>query len=469
MTTPTALRWLASDQEFYASLKDYAVVSEASAFVQHAKTHTDTGCNRRRFLQATFAYVLRELDRKPSYSFATEGHLVYADVDSDNPEHIKDIYSRAKEEQVVSAESDDVKYARKRLIQHLMARYNAGQPARNASRYKERAKARLRQMQEAGVINDVVIDYIVAAKTEAAKTGLLNIMSGQTEEKFQRPVLVLIGMIDDMQTLEVGVSKGWVIGYEFVKNLLIIKPFISTPDQHPLGGSWFASVQDEDGILYSGPPANFAGKYVHDAQNQHNPETAVEASGPSASFAAAFKTLVHTVAANWILSHGPKLFDHADTTNKVPNRNALKTALRTNFTKLKTIIFPVKEKANQSSLPVSLSTLSLYSASDAASDAGIRTPTEAVTDAIVDPVTEIPAKEEADIIGERVVNFRAFRTIQRILEDDEKFLRDAAINAKAKGDDDTAERAAALFENVLGLLKDFNEGDQSKTCWSCRS
>lgn len=446
MATSTSRRWFAPDHEFQASLDDYAVCNAPSTYIRHAKTHADTGCNRRRLRQCTFADMLLYLESNPCYAFVGEGQLVYADVDDGNPKHQEDVYGRIAKEVPLDAdaESDVVKSTRNKLIEHLAEEwFGREKPARDLGdddRYTS-AKIEFDDMVLSGRIDDAVVGHILRTETEAAKKELLNIVSGQTGYQTQRPVLVLVDMIDDMQSTEMGVTKGWVIGYEFVRNLLIIKPFLSTKDQHPLGGSWYAPVENDDGIIYSGSPEAFAEKYVLAAQKHQDTKTADLPSLPSASLPAAFKPFVHTVAAKWILHYYTALSSSPSATKNFPNLETLKIAISTHQIMLSTVPFPVQDKK---------SPLSVFS--DALSSLAISSSSTAT-------------EKETDASGTRVWKFDTFIMIQHMLESEEGNIRAIALNAKNLGDEHVANRAAEIWEAILDLVREVNEGVEDGSCW----
>ena len=222
MSSSTASRWFGPSHEFYASLDDYAVVQVQSAYVRQAKIHPDHGSNRVGFHEPSFSDILSSLRLNPCYPFATEGQLVYADVDEENPKHKEDVYGRIAKEVPLDAESESesVKSARKHLIEHLATEwFKGGNPGTendddnnddddvSEAHRLSRTKAMFAGMLQDGVIDDAVIEYILGAESEAAKRDLLNIVSSQTPHRSQRPVLVLIDLIDDMQSSEATVVE----------------------------------------------------------------------------------------------------------------------------------------------------------------------------------------------------------------------------------------------------------------------
>ena len=421
-TSTAASRWFfRPDHEFLASLGDYAVVQKTSTEVRHAKTHVDNGCYRRGLNQNSFADVLLKLPANPCYSFAHDGQLVYADVDDENAKHKEDVYGSIAEEAPLKSVSDDVKVARKYLIEHLAKKWFQHERGSNAHRCRM-AQDRLFSMLRDGEIDDSIIRYIICAPNETKMQVLLNIVSGQSQRSTQRPVLVLIGLIDDMQSTEMGVTKGWKIGYDFMKGTLIIKPFLSTKDKHPLGSYWYTPAKGDDDISFQDTPGTFVTNYAHQAPNQTN----VDRNAPQPlAIPAAFKALVHTVAAKWIARHWKRLFSTEE------NLEAFKKAILSNTVALTTIKFPVTKKTGP--LP------------------------------FVNPDSVPEEDHDASGRGNWIVD--AYVRIQDILEKEEPQIRDVALRAKEAGDHYAADRIAGAWSDMWYRLTSINEGPRETWCW----
>ena len=432
-TSSTASRWFCSDRQFYASLWDYAVVKATSTHVHHARTHADTGCNRRGLRQRTFADMLLNIPKNPCYSFAVEGQLVYADVNNDDPEHEKDVYKQNAEEVPLEVESEDFRIARRNLVVHLAEKWYEHKisdlEVSVADRYMyAMAEDKLEAMLLYGTIDDAVIGYIMRAETEAEKKELLDIVSGQTQRLAQRPVLVLIGLIDDMQSEAMGKTKGWAIGYDFLKDLLIIKPFLSAGKKHPLGGSWYSSTQDDDGINYSGCPKKFADMYLLDARIQQNTAMVVQPSGLTEPLPTAFRSFVHTVGAKWILRHRHSLFPPRD---EYPRLKPLENAIYIHNIVLSVVEFPIKKKIipppfiNSDSIP----------------------------------------EEDHCPTGRGNWTIDAYVHIQNVLEKEEPAIHAVALQAKEAGDHYVADRIADAYCDMMHSLAAINEGPRDWACW----
>lgn len=432
-TSSTASRWFCSDLQFCASLRDYAVVKATSTQVRHARTHADTGCNRHGLRQCTFADMLSKLSKNPCYSFAVEGQLVYADVNNDDPEHEKGVDKQNAEEVPLEVESEDFRIAREKLIVHLTEKWYEHKisdlEVNVADRYMyAMAEDKFEAMLLNGTVDDAVIGYIRRAETETEKKELLDIVSDQTQRPAQRPVLVLIGLIDDMQSEAMGKTEGWAIGYDFVKDLLIIKPFLSAGQNHPLGGSWYSSTQDDDGINYSGCPNQFADMYILEARIQQNTAMVAQRSGLTESLHTAFRTFVHTVAAKWILRHLHSLSHPGDENSRL---KPLENAIYIHSIFLSVVEFPIKKKivpppfVNSDSIP----------------------------------------EEEHCPTGQGNWTIDAYVHIQNVLEKEEDAIRAVALQAKEAGDHYVADRIADAYCDMMHSLTAINEGPRDWACW----
>ena len=122
---------------------------------------------------------------------------------------------------------------------------------------ERRTQERLNLLIARGRLEEAINSRILIANSVEEKQELLNLMSGQIMRRTKRPVLTLVSMVNSKQTTEVGETKGWVTGYDFIKDLVVIKPFVSKKGKHPLGAKWYGDVA-QDGVSFSGTPQEFA-------------------------------------------------------------------------------------------------------------------------------------------------------------------------------------------------------------------
>lgn len=280
-----ASRWFGP--EFDVSVDDYALVGQSAVSVREALLETDKTVHRISLEpDATFRTEYDILYRIPRparcYDFGVQGRLVYADVDDEDPAHREKINGRAKR---IPIEEETME-----IKNELVGLYS--QVGGDSQRWTLKD---IELLSRQGILEERIFSHVLAVETVEEKEEILNFMSGQTKNPARRPVLALVNMIDSKQTTDVGETEGWVTGYDFIKDLLVIKPFVSKGDNHPLGAKWHGDVA-QDGVSFSGTPQDFAKAYVE-----------VGKSVDAGNSVDGFKMLVHTLAARWIDRFGTAL------------------------------------------------------------------------------------------------------------------------------------------------------------------
>lgn len=377
----TADRWFVPQDEFYQCLSDYALVCYSTPCVRSLILETD----RELVLDVDLDNTLDDKTVIARYEFAKQGQLLFSDVDDEDPVHKGKVYGEwakgvpNKEE----AENKAAEIIEACKWQEVSMSWQQGRlrPEWNQGSYGD-----------PGIIDDCTIPHILTAKTIEDKEEILHFMSGQIGLPTKRPVLILINMIDSMQTTETGETEGWVLGFDFIKELLVIKPFTSKGGRHPLGGKWHGDVA-QDGVSFSGTPQEFAKAY---AELGRTVEAGNKADG--------FRMIVHTNAAKWIVEYRTA-FEQAYGTDFNTDLLAIQKAMKTIIQNMKKIKFPD---------------------------------------------VEMKFKKERLTMG-------PFLAIQCYLEDGENALRDAAAEAKDRGEEKIAHNAAKLYESLYKQIKAFNE------------
>lgn len=299
--TSTADRWFVPDHEYFHCSNDYALVRQPAALVREDLLETDEATMHLGDADDTFLTEYHRTDYEPCYEFAAHGRLVFADVDDEDPTHKEKVYGEWAKEIPAEEESEKAAETKKVIIKACVdVWFPAGDRSEGGENILQDERERwtvrdLKFLVRNGLLDEPIISHILTAKSVQEKEEILNLMSAQDKRPTKRPVLALINMIDSKQTTQVGETEGWVIGYDFVKELLVIKPFVSKGGNHPLGGKWHGDVA-QDGVSFSGTPLEFAKAYVElgnavEAGNKDNP----------------FKMLVHTIAAKWMGAFGTAL------------------------------------------------------------------------------------------------------------------------------------------------------------------
>ncbi|MCJ1468652.1 hypothetical protein MMC07_007281 [Pseudocyphellaria aurata] len=300
----TADRWFVPDQLYKKLISDYALVAMSTSAVREQILFTNKSPRHISDAMDTFMSEYNRVYGEPCYEFDVDGRLVYADVDDEDPAHKERIYKWAKEIPI-EQESEKTIAAKKKVldawIEGIYVTEDIDGKEFSREGLKQGAQQDLKLFISRGVLYPLLISEILQAKSLESKEEILDVMSDQIGRPTKRPVMLLIKMIDSKQTTKVGETKGWAVGYDFIKELLVIKPFysreISHPlcfhreISHPLGGKWHGEVA-QDGVSFSGTLQEFAKAYIELGKT-------VDAASP-VDAGSGFKLLVHTVAAQWI-------------------------------------------------------------------------------------------------------------------------------------------------------------------------
>lgn len=378
-------------------MSDYALARRSAASVREEILDID---NAARIVNAedTFMTEYFRLCFEPCYDFAV-GRLVYADVDDEDPSHKEKVNEWTKETSI-QGESENTKEIKKELVKTLVDKWYPRErfpPEKNEESTPEDDRERwtlrdLKWLTRRGLLEVDIVSLILTADTVEEKRQILNLMSGQTRYPTKRPVLALVDMIDSKQTTELGETEGWVIGYDFIKELLVIKPFVSKGGNHPLGARWYGDVA-QDGVSFSGTLQEFATDYIELGKT-------VEAGNKDDGF----KMLVHTLAADWM----------------VPFETDLETVFGAEF---HADLLSVKEAA------------------------------EKIKKAMEE--TKFPAVEKNKKVNESET--QPFSWLLNMIESEEATIRDAAVDAKERGQEKIAQNAAKLYESIHKQIKAFIE------------
>ena len=291
MSCATAKRWFVPDIEYHRTAEDYALVQEQAETVRQELFAYDNETDHQwvKSNDECFAQWLRQLRYSSGafgcYDFVVEGKLVYADVDENDPEHKKMVYGRMAKESYLDEEGEKTAAVRKMLKKSLKKAWRR----RDEDASDDEVPDMIKKASCTTILNTELVDYLIQLKDKEATKVLLHVLSGQAKRKTPRPVMLLIGMVDKAQTDKRGLTEGWATGFDFVKELLIIKPFISKKGHHPLGEKWHDNVAN-DGVSFTGAPAVFAENFV---------KLGAEVGGKTEIDG--LKLLVHTFVAQWIL------------------------------------------------------------------------------------------------------------------------------------------------------------------------
>lgn len=412
----TASKWFAPPDVYFASIEDYAVDGESAVYVKNnliedpehralAVYDSTPVCPGVRELHPDLGDIFR-LFVDDEHNYGDEGlRLLYADVDRDNEEHQQRVKDAAMAG-FVEAESTDVQKAIRGIVERWAMRAKHEQP-------EDIREERMAAHQEAfedearrgtvGYIQKHLIDHVLGFKSEEDRRRVLMIISRQHRRKSPRPVLLLLGMIDKFSP---GVKEGWLIGYDFYADHIIIKPYHAvegTGSEHPLTEKWDIQLPD-DGVSWKGHPVDFVAHQLPQLLKEIDDHEEREQESKSESRNYGFKLLVYHTVTRWIHRHWDAL------TNVEPAESEV-----------------------------------AYCSADELEDFEDRIQAEAEK---VTFTYQTPDKEDRLML--------LFKNMQRELEVLETAVQYEVHVAKEAGKEDVALNAAKLYERAVEQLRSFN-------------
>lgn len=449
MSCPTAIRWFVPDHEFYATDDDYAVVGMSEKF---ARRQIDDG-NNDGILQGPdgspetvvyFDELLSKTIRRqtPCYDFAVSGRMLWADVDDSKPQHRSEVQALVKDKG--SPKEGDYENVWKEFWPlmdiALKAHFEKIKSKKGGSKIsapdsdqddftqEERERylyRRLREWSKHGCLEPVVFDTLFTGfKTAEKRQTMINMLTFQAPSGKSRPLMILVNMVDSLQTSRFGEKEGWAVVYDIQRDLFICKPFFSNEERHPLTSPWYFDVKD-DGVSFSWAPRVFIEQYLElsdilaiklgtgkirekqvteEEKESHGKELDLEISDK----AFAFRLLLHTNTARFILTHWSVMVE-----------------LRSESSKEYQAELYTKVKAATNKLEGTLRRVQV-------------------------PVVAKPEKTDQKL------HVHAVEDMEWALEEQEEYFRICAVLAKEDGHPKAAENVARLYENILGMIKGFN-------------
>lgn len=440
MSCPTATRWFIPDSDYYATTGDYALFNAAENIIRR-EINEGNNCPPPTLPDGSpvpvfFDELLGCRRGEPRcYEFATMGRMLWADVDDSKPEH------KAEAQKLLSKTYDSLKENKKEFAalreEVLDLLLDASLPYPDSSGDEEAPPEKQRLMRRETIIDDLQYSFedgrlnagllsalLANVKNPEKKEEVMGCVTAQHPPGDKRPVMVLVGMADSMQTSNSGEMKGWVVGYDFVKDLIICKPFFSDKEHHPLTSSWYTDVAD-DGVSFSCAPKAFVEEYLElgtDLQSKLDSGEIKEVSPtdceeeidllsylelPDITFA--FRMLVRALTARFILTHWSGF---------VGSRPDLsKEDATTFFTKVRDTHRSIKKVLGKIQVPV---------------------------------VLKAENKDKKLCIC-------AVEEMEWALEQQEDHFRRCAVTEKEQGHEKAAMNTAKFYEKILNMTKTFNE------------
>ncbi|KAL8824619.1 MAG: hypothetical protein Q9170_008098 [Blastenia crenularia] len=411
MTAPAAERWFVTDHAYRALHEDYALSCCLAFDVKQEILARDFSplqffcCDSAR----SFLDVLYHIHNgRHGYSFGVRGDMfVYADVDQANPAHEKEWRAKIAATAELEQESEKCRAVKAKLVKGLLEKWNKAPKAPSEAGLdqdytEDEARRYIDTIEVSGSCLPPIILGLIVGLDEEERQAALMLISGQAKVpvEVQRPVLVLVGVVNTAQSTVIGEGQGYKTAFNPLNRGVIIRPFVSNEKTHLLGDNWHADLPD-DGISYKGTTEDFVAKCVGFVDQ-------VNAEGYTPSEADGFKFLVWANAMDWILEQSPAVVKDKDETTieGLPWKRFDKGygTLEEKFGDLK---FPMKVKVEQ----------------------------------------EKYAKEDN-------LDYEFFG-LKNVIEMQEPRLRDAAVELKENGKMRKAQAAAEMWDAVAKAIKDF--------------
>ena len=427
MVCHTADGWMVLDQEYYAKTEDYALVGESAKLIRWEIDEANNSIVPLLSTSLSYGDVLHLHRSFPVYDFASQGNrLIYADVDDSNPEHEKQVKELRSTEQELDRAYEKAIEAEGVLATHLGEAWKDRIAPRSIEEttwdqehfllYKKTKAMEIfdDMRQQHAAFDSKLVNYIVGAGHEYCRE-ILDFLSVQDLSPNKRPVMLLIDIVDSLQSQVPAAKEGWVLAYDITKQQIIIKPFFSSKDRHPLTSPWIAPVV-HDLVSLSISPILFVYEYTGLGQKTISDEVLNEINQPldkdlqPDQQRMAFRMLVHTIAIRWVFRHWEGLISHWCQT---PEESATK------FACAKDAYSRIKKYLALSRFPV-------------------------VTK------TEPAEKEKKTVVC-------PFEELEWQLVEMEDYFRAGAVGAKERGEEKIAENVVSLYERLLGMVKKFNE------------
>lgn len=279
MSCDTAKKWFVSDRVWKALNEDYALVNVSASSVRGALSILDDAVRTRPASHdgkpITFEEYLEGPMSSNEYQFLNyrRYNLIYADVDDTKPQH--------KETVVELATNDESEEMERPEFVALREKYAAAMLENESGLVANDMDSIVRE----AVLDVKTMDFLLDLSPKDQER-FLQMASGQSLSGKSRPVMLLLRMLDTKQTTTMGATEGYVVAFDVINNQLIIRPFHSDRDTHPLTKPWSSKLPN-DGISFSGTPLDFAESFTRNHRDSSD----------------VFKLWIHGHVANILLEH----------------------------------------------------------------------------------------------------------------------------------------------------------------------
>ncbi|KAL8670620.1 MAG: hypothetical protein Q9168_004851 [Polycauliona sp. 1 TL-2023] len=408
-------KWFVSNDEFRASTEDYAVVGEDAVYYKNHYIDEPSNPDLGGISPADPMFV--DLSDNPmiidliDHPDIYDPRLVYADVNRDDEAHQK-IYEDVVKAGFMEEGSEKIKEIvdklKKLRISHQGCCAGHHEDEEDAPDDQDDVQLPVRTMKHQGALGRTqsMIDDVLKLEDEEERRLALLFMSRQSRRKMTRPVMLLIGMIDKFSE---GVKEGWLVGYDFYTENIIIKPYHAIDGtQHPLAEKWDIELPD-DGVSWKGHPADFVANKLLPLQEQIDKPKAEKPEEEIKDDTYGFKLLAYHSLIKWMQYH----FDALADINQADGTTLLK-------------------------------------------DIGFRKINE-IYDSVFDEMFHIPFVHKRQDKKEAMAgSMPTLKYMQDLLEEYEYDVRLDALDAKKAGKEEVAQNVAKLYGQLLEQLRSFN-------------
>ena len=260
MTSSTATRWFKPDFEYDALTEDYAIVGQSASNVNAELARFDLVSPEAWRPKTFYDYAVEGYRWFTDY-ITDEGLFIYSDVDGKDPNHeqtIRDVMVKGPRLEKLEEHTED---AARLLLDFFVEPDKINDPD-----LKSKADNMLKTPPTIASVTDLVdhltgrsalMDFVIKLKDSRAKVETLRIVSRQADREHPRPVMLLIGLLNDMKSRNKTPKRGWAIAYDFVENVIRIKSFETKEGEHPLADAW-VEERSEDSFHQVRKPEDLA-------------------------------------------------------------------------------------------------------------------------------------------------------------------------------------------------------------------
>lgn len=251
MSSDTAKSWFVPARVWKATNEDWALVNISSTAARKAFDGIDNRDRKQLMLSGdkppSFYTFYNELRLRDTYDFL-RCTLIYATVGPAIPGFRQNLIDQELGE--VPGEREIVAI-REQLVEALFKQWHGKPHMQDYAYHRDRGIAMLERVYHGGMLDGELMEFLLSVESLHDRRSFLTFISGHSGRTRKPRVKLLLGIIDTEQTTAMGVTEGYAIVLDLAKDELMIRPFHSDKDTHPLIGRWSTRIADDD-ISYDG-------------------------------------------------------------------------------------------------------------------------------------------------------------------------------------------------------------------------